>query len=353
MTTDTTRSEALPMLQRLARVCYRRRRAVFGAWVVVLVGLFALNAAVGGKFLDKFDIPGSESRAAVDVLKDHGFNSRSGFSGQIVFRAADVHDPAARQGMERRFAEMADVIAPGEVISPYTDAGARNVNADGTIAYAEVNLADRDSNEYAKVGEAARALVDRTHVPGTQVELGGDVFRDKGQSSSEVIGFLGAIIILLIAFGSVLAMGLPINTALFGIVTGIAIVVLAANFITMPSFSNQAAAMIGIGVGIDYALFIVTRYREGLHVGMHPEEATVRAINTAGRAVLFAGGTVVIAMLGLFVIGLAYLRGLAVGVSIGVLTTMVASVTLLPAVLGFVGRNIDKFGLPHRAWAAG
>jgi RND superfamily putative drug exporter len=147
-------------------------------------------------------------------------------------------------------------------------------------------------------------------------------------------------------------MGLPIVTALFGVVTGIAIVGLAANGVTMPSFSGQAVAMIGIGVGIDYALFIVTRYREGLHAGLDPEAATVQAIDTAGRAVLFAGGTVIIAIMGLFVIGLAYLRGLAVGVSIGVLTTMVASVTLLPAVLGFVGRNIDKLGLPRRRRAA-
>jgi RND superfamily putative drug exporter len=148
-------------------------------------------------------------------------------------------------------------------------------------------------------------------------------------------------------------MGLPIMTAIFGVVTGIALVGLAVNFLNMPSFSNQAVAMIGIGVGIDYALFIVTRYREGLHAGMNPEQATVRSIDTAGRAVLFAGTTVIIAVLGLFTIGLPMIRGLAVGISIGVLMTMLASITLLPAVLGFVGRNIDKLGLPHRARAEG
>jgi putative drug exporter of the RND superfamily len=337
-------------LQRLSRFCYRRRWAVLGTWVVVLAGLFGLNSAIGGKFLDKFDLPGSESQAAVDLLDDHGFSSRTGFAGQIVIQADDVQDPAVRQGMERLFAEMDDVIAPGEIVSPYTEAGARQVNGSGTIAYAEVNLVDRDSDQYTVVGENARALVDRTEVPGTQIELGGDIFVEQPEFSSEAIGFAAAIIILLIAFGSALAMGLPIVTAIFGVVIGIAIVGLVANGITMPSFSNQAVAMIAIGVGIDYALFIVTRYREGLHQGhLDPEEATVRSIDTAGRAVLFAGCTVIIAILGLFIIGTSITRGLAVGISIGVLTTMIASVTLLPAVLGFVGRNIDKLGLPHRA----
>ena len=341
------------MLHRLSRFCHRRRWAVLGAWAALLVGLFALNSAVGGKILDEFDLPGSESQEAVDLLEDHGFSARTGFSGQIVFQADDVTDPAVEQGMEDLFAEMEDVIAPGEIISPYADAGARNVNDDGTIAYAEVNLVDRDSNEYTEVGEEGRELVEGTEVPGTEIELGGDIFVEAPEFSSEGIGFVAAIIILLVAFGSVLAMGLPIMTAIFGVVTGIAIVGLVVNGITMPSFSNQAVAMIGIGVGIDYALLIVSRYREGLHSGMEPEYATARSIDTAGRAVLFAGCTVIVAILGLFTIGLAMIRGLAVGISIGVLTTMLASVTLLPAVLGFVGHNIDKFGLPHRARAEG
>jgi len=336
------------MLQRLARRCYQRRWLVLGGWVVLLVALYGLNSTIGGKFLDEFDLPGSESQEAFDLLEEHGFEARTGFSGQIVFQADDVNDPAAESGMEDLFAEMDGVIAPGEIISPYSQEGARNINDDGTIAYAEVNLADRDSDQYVEIGEDARALVNRTDVPGTEVELGGDIFVEPVEFSSEGIGFVAAIIILLIAFGSLLAMGLPIMTAIFGVVTGIALVGLVVNGINMPSFSNQAVAMIGIGVGIDYALFIVTRYREGLHDGLDPEEATVRSIDTSGRAVIFAGCTVIIAILGLFTIGLAMIRGLAVGISIGVLMTMLASVTLLPAVLGFVGRNIDKFGLPHR-----
>jgi RND superfamily putative drug exporter len=336
------------LLQALARFCYRRRWRVLGAWVVLLVGLYALNSSFGGKFLDEFDLPGSESQEAVDLLEEHGFDTRAGATGQVVFKANDVNDPAVRQGMEELFDEIAEVTAPSEVVSPYSAEGAHQINDQATIAYAEINLSDRDSDELVDIGEEARALVADADVPGTQVELGGDIAFEQPEFSSEVVGFIAAMIILLIAFGSLLAMGLPIMTAIFGVVTGIAIVGLVVHVIGMPSFSNQAVAMIGIGVGIDYALFIVTRYREGLHEGLTPECATMRALDTAGRAVLFAGCTVIIAILGLFTIGLDLIRGLAVGISIGVLMTMLAALTLLPAALGFVGTNIDKLGLPHR-----
>jgi putative drug exporter of the RND superfamily len=336
------------MLQRLARLCYRRRWRVLGAWVVLLAGLYVLNSSVGGKFLDDFDLPGSESQEAVDLLEEHGFDTRAGATGQVVFKADDVNDPTVQGDMEALFGEIAEITAPSQVVSPYSPEGAHQISRDGTIAYAEVNLADRDSDELYDIGTEAREAVADADVPGTQVELGGDIAFEQPEFSSEAIGFVAALIILLIAFGSLLAAGLPLITAIFGIVTGIAIVGLVVNVIGMPSFSNQAVAMIGIGVGIDYALFIVTRYREGLADGMTPECATMRALDTAGRAVLFAGSTVIIAILGLFTIGLDMIRGLAVGISIGVLMTMLASLTLLPAILGFVGTNIDKFGLPHR-----
>ena len=154
-------------------------------------------------------------------------------------------------------------------------------------------------------------------MPGLRVELGGDTFAEQSSSGGEGTGFLAAMVILLLAFGSVLAMGLPLLTALFGIGSGISLVGLAVNLVDMPSFSDQAVLMIGIGVGIDYALFIVTRYREGLQAGLPPEDATVRAVDTAGRAVLFAGTTVIIAVLGLFTLGLDMIRGLAAGITLG------------------------------------
>ncbi|MEX2314875.1 MAG: MMPL family transporter, partial [Thermomicrobiales bacterium] len=244
-------------------------------------------------------------------------------------------------------------IADADVISPYEPAGERNISEDGTIAYAEVNLADRSEEEYQADGEQIREHRDAVDVDGLRVELGGVMFVEEAGFSSEFIGIAGAIIILLIAFGSVLAMGLPILTALFGIGSGIALVGLTANFLSVPEFAAPAAGMIGIGVGIDYALFIVTRYRQELHDGLEPEPAVIRAIDTAGRAVLFAGTTVVISLMGMMLINLDAMRGLAISASLAVLMTMLASVTLLPAILGFVGRKIDRFGLPHREQAEG
>jgi len=202
--------------------------------------------------------------------------------------------------------------------------------------------------------------VDAVNTPGATVELGGTMFETAQPGPSELIGILAAIVILLIAFGSLIAMGLPIMTALFGIGIGIAVLELFANVLTVPDFATQVAAMIAIGVGIDYALFIVTRYREALHAGSSPDHAIEEAMSTAGRSVLFAGGTVVISLLGMFLVGLGFIRGMAVGASAAVLLTMLASLTLLPAVLGFAGQKIDRFVIgrkrvatrdPKRTWA--
>ena len=307
------------MLQRLARTWYHRRWWVVAAWLVLLVGLNALNSAAGGTFLDEFELPGSESQDAVDLLQAKGFDTLGGFQGTLVIQATGdggVNNPEVKAYVDDLLEQIGASVPDTEVVSPYTRGGARQVSEDGTIAYAEINLADRDSNEFTDAGTTIREVVDDAEAdlpPATRVELGGDIFVEPAEFSSEGVGLMAAVIILLIAFGSVLAMGLPIMTALFGIGCGIALVGLVVNVIDMPSFSNQAVAMIGIGVGIDYALFIVTRYREGLHDGLDPEGAVVRSIDTAGRAVLFAGTTVVIAVLGLFTIGLAIMRGLGGG----------------------------------------
>ncbi len=338
------------MLPKLAHTMYRRRRTVVVAWILLLVAAFAIGGAVGGVFRTDFKLPGSESQAAVDLLARSGFNTRTGEQGQIVFESADgVTDPAVRSAIEGLLAEIPKNVSRTSVVSPYTQAGARQVAKGGDIAYAEVNLADRTEKGFSDAGDSIQALADRVHVSGLKIALGGDIFvKSSGGGASEGVGLLAAMIILLIAFGSVLAMGLPIMTALFGVGSGIALVLIVRNVIDMPSFTTAAVAMVGIGVGIDYALFMVTRYREGLHSGLDPEAAVVRSVNTSGRAVLFAGTTVLISVLGLLMIGQSVIRGVAIAIAIGVFMTMVASVTLLPAVLGFVGTNIDRLGLPHR-----
>ncbi len=337
------------MLQGLARTMYHRRRYVLAGWIVLLIATFFVSSAVGGAFKTEFKLPGTESQAAFDLLERSSFRNRQ-VQAQIVFGAEDgIETPAVKAAMEQLFSEVAANIPDVAVVSPYTDAGARQIAKGGRIAYAEINFADRSGEAFTEQGKEIKALAEKIDVPGLTIEFGGDLFANPGMDgATEGIGIAAAMIILLIAFGSVLAMGLPIGTALFGIGTGIAIVLTVRNIVDMPDFTTAAVAMVGLGVGIDYALFIVTRYRENLNAGLDPERSVMRAIDTAGRAVLFAGTTVVISVLGLLLMKTSIMRGVAIGISIGVLTTMLASVTLLPALLGFVGRNIDRLSLPHR-----
>ena len=349
----TTGTDRPPALRRLAEGCYRRRRLVLAAWVVLVVGLSAVAGAAAGEFDNEFGLPGSESQEAFDRLEDGGFGDRAGATVQLVVEAdAGVADPSVREPFEAVLAEIDASVDDVEVLSPYAAGGERQVAAGGHIAYAEVNLAHRTYAEFRDAGELVKAAAARFAADGARLEVGGeaDILAEQ-EFGSEAFGMLAAVVILLIAFGSLLAMGLPLLTAAFGIACGTAIVQVLANVVTMPTFTLQLVLMLGIGVGIDYALFIVTRYRHALQRGLSPADAVVEAIDTAGRAVLFAGGTVVISVLGLFVIGTDLTSALAIAAATGVLLTMLASVTLLPAVLGFVGSNIDKFGLPHRRGA--
>ena len=339
------------MLARLARFNYRHRWPVLGVWVALLIVLFVAAQVVGTGFRNDFEgLDGSETQAALDILEGHGFGDRTGEQAQIVFVAEQgVTDPVVQAEMTRLFEQIEATIPETSVISPYEEQGSQQISASGTIAYAEVNLAERESEEYLDAGEQIIELGDQVQVEGLRVEYGGYIFPwAESGPPSEAIGLIAAAIILLIAFGSVLAMGLPIVSALFGVGGGVALLMLLTRFQTMADFTAPAAAMVGIGVGIDYALFIVTRYRQGLQEGMSPEDATVRALNTSGRAVLFAGLTVVISIMGMIAVDLEIIRGMALGVSATVLMTMLASVTLLPAMLGFVRERIDRLGLPHR-----
>src|SRR5437588_1810994 len=229
------------------------------------------------------------------------------------------------------------------VDDPYGPGGERLVSRDGTVAYAEIRFTGRMGNLPKATADQLISLATDANRPGLKVELGGELFtRPHPPGSTEAVGLLAAIAILLISFGSLLAMGLPILTAIFGIGCGLALVALLTNVIDVPDFTDQLAAMIGIGVGIDYALFIVTRHRNALHEGKTPEEAAVLSLTTSGRAVLFAGCTVVISLLGMMLMGVAFVRGLALGAVAAVLMTMLASVTLLPAILGFAGTHIES-----------
>ena len=342
------------MLERVARWSYRRRWTTLGIWVVALIGSGFLASSIGGEYSNDFSLPGAESQEAYDLLLDR-FPAFAGDTADIVFRAEDgVTDPQVQSNLEGLFADLSELDHVVAVESPYTEEGARQIAPDGQIGFATVRFENLDQEPVPiPVLDELKALSEDAEQPGLTIEPGGSAvvfseFEEPG--GAESIGFLAAMFILLVTFGSVLAMLLPIMMALFGIGIGISLMFLFANFLNVPDFAPQLASMIGIGVGIDYALFIVTRYRQHLHAGDDPEAANLAALVTAGRAVLFAGTVVVISLLGMLLMGFAFVEGLAVGSAATVLVTMLASVTLLPAVIGFSGHNIDRWRLPwfHR-----
>jgi RND superfamily putative drug exporter len=329
---------------RLGSWCHARRRTVLALWVLGLVLLVGALQVVGSSPTDEVNLPNVESARGITILKEAFGGQGAGDEGKIVFRSeAGVQDPAVRAAMEKMLATV-DALPQVTVHSPYAEGGGFQVStrgrAAGKIAFATVELPAHTSKQ---VLDTTSRVLDRAtpHIPGLQVELGGKTFSHFQTPHSEIIGVAFAIMILVLAFGSVLAMGLPIGVALAGIGVGITVVGLASNVVSVPDYANQLGMMIGLGVGIDYALFIVTRFRENYHHGHTVEEATSIAIDTAGRAVAFAGSTVVVSFLGMFLMGLAFVQGLAIGAAIVVAVTVVASLTLLPALLGFVGEKIE------------
>jgi putative drug exporter of the RND superfamily len=329
---------------RLGRWCHRHRWIVIGAWVATLVVGFVSLSAIGTESRSEFELPNVESKRGTDILDDHFGGVGAGFGGSVVFRADQgVDDPEVKAAMSAAFERIGRL--PGvDVTSPYDPAGARQIAVQGPeagrIAYASVELSNETTGEEATaIGQDIRRVL--PHIDGVQTELGGDVFADFEAPSSEALGVGFAIVILILAFGSVLAMGLPISVALAGIGLGSILAGFLGHVMSMPDFASILGVMIGLGVGIDYALFIVTRFRENLHNGYDIERATVVAMDTAGRAVLFAGTTVVISLLGMLVMNVSFITGLAVGTAAVVATTLVASLTLLPALLALAGPRIE------------
>jgi putative drug exporter of the RND superfamily len=344
-------------LARIARWAAQHRKTVVVAWLIALVAVTAISGAIGTKYASDFSSGNTESQRATDLLK-RDFPSQAGDTDQIVFRTAQgrVTDPAARTRIEPMLAKVAQLPHVTSVVSPYSAVGSKQISADGRIAFAAVNFDQRGFD--VRKADAQR-VIDTAQAAGNsklEVALGGQAIQQAEQQAlgtATAVGLLAAVVILLITFGSLVAMGLPIATALLGLGTGVGLIAIFSQVINMPDVSTELAVMIGLGVGIDYALFIVTRFRESYRASIGLQDSIVAAMDTAGRAVVFAGVTVIIALLGMFALGLSFLNGMAVAASLGVLLTMLAALTLLPALLSWLGHRVGRASRRQRRDAAG
>ncbi len=335
-------------LGRLAGWCFDHRRRVLLVWIGVIIVITVVAQSMGSRFQDSFGSGNSASQQVQNLLTAR-FPQTAGTSADVVISTTGpVASPANRATTTALVHRLSGLAHVSGVRSPF-DPASHQISSDGHIAFAVVQFNEDVSTvpnaAVTKVIDAAESF-DRS---GYRVALGGGPIGNvitAAPGPSEGAGILGAMIIMLIAFGSVVAMGLPVLTALFGIAIGFALEDLLSHVLNVPIFAPEMLAMIGLGVGIDYALFIVTRYRQGLFEGRDPRRAVSTAHATSGRSVLFAGTTVVISLLGLFVLQLPFLQGLAVGTIAAVLLVMAGALTLLPAMLGFAGRAIDRLHLP-------
>jgi RND superfamily putative drug exporter len=335
------------MLAALARFSVRHRRImVFGIWIPLLAIVGMLSGKMGSDFSTQFELPKSEAND-VQKLLEASSPEKAGFSGEIVFSSANGVNSDDVVAALTPFFDNVESLPGVTVTSPFSETAQGQINQAGTTGFASIDVSLRSQSEIMSLSTQIQDMGKAVHIDGLKMEYGGNVFAGFEMPASEIYGLLAAMIILVLAFGSVLAMGLPIGTALIGLGVGSSLAIILSHVVPMPDFTTSLVAMIGLGVGIDYALFIVTRYREGLAEGLTVEEAVVDAVDTSGRAVIFAGITVIISLLGLFVMGLAFARGLAIGAVVGVLIMMLASITLLPSLLAMVKHRIGV-----TTWAA-
>ena len=331
-------------MRSIASWCVRHRRLVLLLWILTLVGVTTASNAMGTAYSDSFSLPNTESTRAISLLESVS-PKVSGDTESIVFQTSGgstVRDPHVQARIAAMLAHVSTLPGVTGVVSPYSAAGAQQVSARGDIAFAQVTFDQQFQNvapsEAQKLVDTARAA-DTT---GLKVAVSGQLAESTNRPSigGTGLGILLAGVVLLLVFGSVFAMALPLLSALASLGTAVGLIGVLSHVLKMPQFSPELVLLIGLGVGVDYALFIVTRHRQGLIAGLDPQTSIVNAVNTSGRAVLFAGIIVCIALLGMFALGVSFLYGLAVAAAIGVALTLVAALTLLPALLGFIGPKV-------------
>ena len=333
-------------MTRMARWCFEHRRKVVAGWLVAIVVFLGLSQAVGSSFNSNFSLPGTDSQNAVSLLTEN-FPSASGESDQIVIQTAagaTVDSPAVQAAVTAALAKVAKVAGIESVTSPFSAEGAGQISPDHTVAFANVtwkmqsvDVTSADVNNLVKAAESADG-------PGVHVSLGGEAISNSenpGFGFSIMVGVVAALIILLVVFGgAILSSLLPLLTTIIALVMGIFVVDLLSHAFSVSSESYELAVLIGLGVGIDYGLFIISRHRSGVKAGLSYQDAAAQAVSTSGRTVLFAGSTVCIALLGQFALGVSFLYGLSAAAAIAVALTMASSLTFLPAMLGFLGPRV-------------
>src|SRR5580692_2400083 len=330
-------------MRSVARWCYQHRFLVLGAWIVVLAAAFLGASSTGSNYAASTQLSGTPSAQAAALLQ-RAAPSVAGDTETIVFQTKTGHvtDPAVRSQIQQMLAQVSHLRYVSGITSPYSAAGTKQISPTGTIAFAQVNFT-RDSSaipaaEATQLVKLARA----PNSPHLQVDVVGSVAASTNPSSNNAtfIGVGAAFIVLLIVFGAVLPALLPLISTGIALIAGLSVVGILSKSIAMASFTPQLCTLIGLGVGIDYSLFILTRVRSGIRRGLSVEEAVVTAAGTAGRAVLFAGITVCIALLGMLTVGVSVLSGAAIAASIAVLLPMAAAQPLAPALIGFLGRRV-------------
>jgi RND superfamily putative drug exporter len=328
-------------LARLADFAYRRRGTMVLLWIVSAVLIIGLGSSLAGEYEADYNTPGSDSKAASD-LTEREFGGYSGQEIYVVWKdPAGAESPAAKQRTNAFFKQ-------AEAIDDVERRNSIRLSEDGKIATTTLPLTVPGWQLKKEQGEELIAAAEDNSGKGLEIKLGGEAIREaEGGGSPEGFGFLGAAIVLLIAFGSLVAAGLPLAIALIGLgISSGGLIVLLANVIDVPNWTTAVSGLIGIGVGIDYALLVLTRFRSAMRDGKDRHDAVVEAVTTAGRSVIIAGCTVVIAILGLFLTGLPYMYGVAISAALAVLVVMLASITLLPSLLAYLGPNVDRLRIP-------
>ncbi|NOX31192.1 MAG: MMPL family transporter, partial [Actinobacteria bacterium] len=349
-------------LYRMGRFAARHPWFIIGLWLVAAIGVIATASAFGRELEDTFEVPGLDSHQAVELLSA-AQSDRAGLTARVVVTPIDEQatffdsiEAAALTKTQNIVGALPNVLGINDpagalAADPDTALSGGVVSPDGRIALIQLQYPVIEELDGTDLENLKDAVAKAREGSALQIEVGGDLFFafEEGETGTgEMIGLIAAVIILLLAFGSLIAMCLPIGIALFGLAVGVSSMSLIAHAIEIPSWAPDIGAMIGLGVGIDYALFLVTRHREFLARGMTIEESAGRAVATAGQAVVFAGGTVVIAILGLAVAGVPAMTAAGVAISVIVLIMVMASVTLLPAFLGLCGHWINRLGIHRR-----